>query len=558
LNMNTIHLPDELIAKIIMYLGNADIIRATSANRQLRYSVVSSDHFWKKICLRTWKYWGNLTNQSDDDVQYNFQYTSDEDYGCLWRRVFLERSVKDDNINHVVNRTIWNQKERQMMLRDAFLLGLDVFEKLRDKIIASKLDTTQSGDLTFEYFGTRVIEKMHRELILLPKWRALLQLISQGEDTLLMLDVARIICDNFMLDEKTQIDDQIEELVNLVKLKLSSDLSSTPLTIIQAIMDVMVSAGFNRHEINYYAISNSYIDKVLELKKGIPITLSAVFQAIAARFDIRLKMIASPAHFMLGYIVGSQAVYIDAFNKKIYNREQAAQYLSTILQVNTDTAARYLRESGLKVVAQRMLNNLLTNMKDRWSTSPVFNERMIAVLSLYVELDDTNMHIRTLLYECNKLLEDVDGSFEQLQFFNRGGVDPMHFEASSPDYCDMPEPRYRPIVNDPVKYQIGQIIHHKRYNYVGVIYGWNAECEMSVDWQREMGVDKLSGGSTQPFYNVLVHNNQNSTYVAQENILTDCQVMVVNNELGRFFKSFESENTKYVPNKFTMAKYPNY
>jgi len=54
-----------------------------------------------------------------------------------------------------------------------------------------------------------------------------------------------------------------------------------------------------------------------------------------------------------------------------------------------------------------------------------------------------------------------------------------------------------------VKYKIGQLLQHKRYGYVGVVRRWDANCKAADAWIAEMGVEKLSKGKWQPFYDVL-------------------------------------------------------
>jgi F-box protein 21 len=54
-----------------------------------------------------------------------------------------------------------------------------------------------------------------------------------------------------------------------------------------------------------------------------------------------------------------------------------------------------------------------------------------------------------------------------------------------------------------VRYQIGTAFTHKRYGYAGVVIGWDAHCAAEQDWIRDMNVDSLPRGRSQPFYNVL-------------------------------------------------------
>lgn len=54
-----------------------------------------------------------------------------------------------------------------------------------------------------------------------------------------------------------------------------------------------------------------------------------------------------------------------------------------------------------------------------------------------------------------------------------------------------------------VRYYVGQVFRHKRYNYQAVITGWDAECVATENWIYQMGIDELAGGRQQSFYHVL-------------------------------------------------------
>jgi F-box protein 21 len=54
-----------------------------------------------------------------------------------------------------------------------------------------------------------------------------------------------------------------------------------------------------------------------------------------------------------------------------------------------------------------------------------------------------------------------------------------------------------------VKYKVGQVIRHRRYNYVAVIVGWDVECGMDNEWITQNRVDSLARGRHQGFYHAL-------------------------------------------------------
>ena len=74
----------------------------------------------------------------------------------------------------------------------------------------------------------------------------------------------------------------------------------------------------------------------------------------------------------------------------------------------------------------------------------------------------------------------------------------------------------------PILFGLGQCLRHRKYQYRGVVIGWDDRCKQPAEWCEAMRVDELPGGRSQPFYHVLVDGRDRpggqQTYVAQENI----------------------------------------
>jgi len=68
------------------------------------------------------------------------------------------------------------------------------------------------------------------------------------------------------------------------------------------------------------------------------------------------------------------------------------------------------------------------------------------------------------------------------------------------------------------KFTTGQIIHHLRYRYRGVIFDVDPQCQADEDWYKQ---NKTQPKRDQPWYHVLVDNSDQTTYVAEENIEPD-------------------------------------
>ena len=67
------------------------------------------------------------------------------------------------------------------------------------------------------------------------------------------------------------------------------------------------------------------------------------------------------------------------------------------------------------------------------------------------------------------------------------------------------------------KFEIGDVIHHRRYGYRGVIIGIDPECEASDEWYER---NQTQPRRNQPWYHVLRHQGWEH-YVAEENLEPD-------------------------------------
>ena len=67
-----------------------------------------------------------------------------------------------------------------------------------------------------------------------------------------------------------------------------------------------------------------------------------------------------------------------------------------------------------------------------------------------------------------------------------------------------------------MKFCIGQQVEHIRFHYRGVIYDVDQEFIGSEEWYERMAVSKPP--KDQPWYHVLVHEADHTTYVAERNL----------------------------------------
>ena len=87
------------------------------------------------------------------------------------------------------------------------------------------------------------------------------------------------------------------------------------------------------------------------------------------------------------------------------------------------------------------------------------------------------------------------------------------------------------------KFHRGQVIHHKLFDYRGVVVGVDQAFQLSEEWYAE--VARSRPPKDQPWYHVLVHGAHQATYVAERNLESDREAQPVEHPLlDGFFDKF--------------------
>ena len=66
------------------------------------------------------------------------------------------------------------------------------------------------------------------------------------------------------------------------------------------------------------------------------------------------------------------------------------------------------------------------------------------------------------------------------------------------------------------KFQVGQIVRHTMFGYIGVVFDVDATCQASDEWYQQ--VARSRPPKHKPWYHVLVHEAAHTTYVAEQNL----------------------------------------
>lgn len=94
-----------------------------------------------------------------------------------------------------------------------------------------------------------------------------------------------------------------------------------------------------------------------------------------------------------------------------------------------------------------------------------------------------------------------------------------------------------------VKFSVGELVHHRLFDYRGVVVDVDQNFQGTGEWYE--AVAKSRPSKNKPWYHVLVHESDHSTYVAEQNLETDHVSEPINHPMvEHFFSKFD--HGKYV------------
>lgn len=171
------------------------------------------------------------------------------------------------------------------------------------------------------------------------------------------------------LDEN-KVRKSLHQIKQDVWLELHEDL--TALEKVKIINHILFEVHqFSGNITNYHAPQNSFINNVLESKKGNPLMLSVVYMLVCKELNIPVYGINLPQHFVLAYIndyanlidVNNKTLsnnllfYINPFSKGLmFNQSDIDQFLK---QLKLEPEPRYYLPCSNTDILKRCINNLI-------------------------------------------------------------------------------------------------------------------------------------------------------------------------------------------------------
>jgi regulator of sirC expression with transglutaminase-like and TPR domain len=166
-------------------------------------------------------------------------------------------------------------------------------------------------------------------------------------------------------------EDKLEKQIQLIKqdvwLELNENL--TALEKVRVINHILFDVHrYSGNTENYNAPENSYINKVIENKKGNPLTLAIIYLIIARQLQMPIFGVNLPQHFVMAYVDENDLTdnewedkilfYINPFSKgAVFSRREIDMFLK---QLNLSPEKMYYTPCSNVNIIERLIRNLVS------------------------------------------------------------------------------------------------------------------------------------------------------------------------------------------------------
>lgn len=158
--------------------------------------------------------------------------------------------------------------------------------------------------------------------------------------------------------EQTEIKNFIKQLTQDIWLELNDNL--TALEKVKVINRIVFDVhGFYGNTKNINSPKNSYLNNVVERKKGNPITLGIIYLAVCNNLNVPMYGVDIPAHFILAYAEESTDVlfYLNVFNRgTVFGPDDIDKFLE---QLKLEPKEEHYTPCSNLIIIKRLVQHLI-------------------------------------------------------------------------------------------------------------------------------------------------------------------------------------------------------
>lgn len=127
----------------------------------------------------------------------------------------------------------------------------------------------------------------------------------------------------------------------------------------ELLRDLFAEKRYRGNREAYYDPRNSFLNDVMDRRKGIPLTLGIILLEIGWRLGLPLEGVNFPGHFLVRYTGLTGRILIDPFDGgRIWFEDQAQELLDRVYGKMVRVRPRFLKPAGRRDIVVRLLANL--------------------------------------------------------------------------------------------------------------------------------------------------------------------------------------------------------
>jgi regulator of sirC expression with transglutaminase-like and TPR domain len=192
-------------------------------------------------------------------------------------------------------------------------------------------------------------------------------------------------------DEEPQLD--IQDVLAtcdalLVRLKRRIKSAADPMRKLSVLNHFFyVDLGFSGNVNNFYAPENSYVNEVLQTRRGIPISIAVIWLELAQALDLQAEGVSFPGHFLVKVTLPEGLVVLDPLSGKSLGLDNLAEMLAPFRPHLGDSGdmetplGLFLQPATSQEILTRMLRNLkeIFRSQEDWLRLIAVQDRLIVL-----------------------------------------------------------------------------------------------------------------------------------------------------------------------------------
>ncbi|KAL4959500.1 Hemimethylated DNA-binding protein YccV like-domain-containing protein [Aspergillus stella-maris] len=567
--------PEEILYHILLFCDPPDSVAVGCAARRF-LGVTNEPLLWRHYCRTRFKFW-----VKEHEMPAKLSSTISL---VNWKGLYISRHLVDRATNRLLDSILTSQSGRIEKFQSVIRFGYDAKDALLRNLY---VDSCTEDYLARRYYANALLTSLHRS-IAIPEWADLRN--SEAVSLANALGAFDLFIPESGFGSFDEINCRLNQIVSSLLLEYPDISNLSPRQRAAAIATYLNTHNMTGIEAGreYHSLEHNFLGIALNCAghNSLPLISAVIFCHIAQMLGLNARPCGFPLHVHVivmpppGFDIDGnpvdiaqsrvgEPIYMDPFRSDLETPVADMRTQLNFLGASPIEQAAFLGESRTSEIVLRCSKNILNSVQ-RISRFAGGNQVLVDVscaryAALWSSLLLSNpLRPAELRHHLLWLMELVATDFpsdvhlveQYIASIFRGTVEFDHIMESlhviqTVDEIPKQVKRRHPE-HKRVKYHVGQVFKHRRYDYMAIITGWDAECGAGEQWMRRMGVDHLQSGRHQSFYHVIVED-KSVRYVAEENIhlitpatsdLPSALVAVA----GKYFKRWDSDLREFVSN----------